>query len=649
MSQSGNVNSIREKLRAAFNLAAAYLDPLTGDFGKNFSLRKTAAAALLVIAVAAGVRLLHLDDIIKNPGGWDPMVPNGGVYVREAVRIRNAGFMPKKTNPDTHAARLLHPPGYVLYLIGLFKLMGWDDRHGVMIAQAMFDSVAAALALIFTAWTTNLRTGLLAGILIAISPHHARISLFVSPESLFVLPIMLAVCCLYLASGRRHRMRYYVCAGLFFGLACWLRSNGLLMSPFFAVISVAAARERREALKGALAMVLITAAAIAPITMRNYVITKRFIPLSVGLGVILMQAVADYDFDKKYGLPKLDPEVALKEAEWYNRPDYARHFLRPDGIERDNARLRRTLGVIGRHPAYYLSTVARRVDFMLRCDLPPGPDEWPFNTATPIWVSKHTMYGHGAPEQLTGRDVLSMDGKQLAERLNTGEEDRIALSTDEPSGTTTASLAASSGDDQELLRLPPIEVNPRTDYVISVDATVDEGSITAVVRGDRENRELRSKLLGRPGEDTGLSLPFASQDNTRVGVTFANDRAGQEPCRLRIRSIKLIEIGSTPYSWTDHFRWAVRALQRNLYATLAMRALWIIGLGVLLLIGRRREALWIAAVPLYYVLFQSLLHTEYRYIIPMHYFLNIFAAIGLHTLVHVLRDAIRRVSGAARA
>jgi hypothetical protein len=648
MSQAGHVTPIRQKLREVFKLAAAYLAPLTGDFGKSFSPRKAAAAALLVIAVAAGVRLLHLDDIIKNPGGWDPMVPNGGVYIREVLQVRNTGFMPKESNPDTHAARILHPPGYVFYLIGMFKVLGWDNRHGVMLAQAILDSIAAAFILIFTAWVTNLRIGLLAGLSIALSPHHARISVFVSPESLFVLPVMLAVVCLYLASGRRHRMRYYVCAGLLFGVACWLRSNGLLMSPFFALISIAAAGERRAALKGALAMVLITAACIAPITIRNYVITKRFIPLSVGLGVILMQAVADYDFDKKYGLPKLDPEVAVKEAEWYGRPDYARHFLRPDGIERDNARVRRTLGVIAQHPGFYLSTIVHRIDFMLRCDLPRGPDDWPFNTATPIWVSRHTLFGHGAAEQLSGREVLLIDGSKIAELLVADQRGEVVLLADDPVAGPTASVKASAGDD-ELLRLPLVEVNPRTDYILSVDAVVDEGSVRVIVNGDRANRELRSEMFGRAGENTDFRLPFASQDSRGIGVSLVNDWAAREPCTLRIRSIRLMEVGSTPYSWTDHFRWAIRGLQRNLFTTPAMRALWTIGLLVLLIVGRRRESLWIASVPLYYLLFQSLLHTEYRYIIPMHYFLTIFAAIGLHTVVRVLADTFRRVRGAAQA
>jgi hypothetical protein len=165
-----------------------------------------------------------------------------------------------------------------------------------------------------------------------------------------------------------------------------------------------------------------------------------------------------------------------------------------------------------------------------------------------------------------------------------------------------------------------------------------------VVVGEREKRELTSKGIG-PGSEPNpeVLLPFASQDNTSVSFTFGIDPEEQGPVGLRVRSLRLIEVGPTPFAWSDSFRWAFRGLQRNVYRTPGMRLLWMIGLVALLLVGRWRLALWIAAVPLYFLIFQSLLHTEYRYIIPMHYFLFAFAAIGVYSLMQVAGDAFNRV------
>jgi hypothetical protein len=41
-----------------------------------------------------------------------------------------------------------------------------------------------------------------------------------------------------------------------------------------------------------------------------------------------------------------------------------------------------------------------------------------------------------------------------------------------------------------------------------------------------------------------------------------------------------------------------------------------------------RRALLIGLAPLYYFIFQAVLHTEFRYTLPLHHFMFIFAAIG---------------------
>ena len=649
MSRSALFISPGGRLRRVRELAAAYLHPLLADFGGKIRPSTSILAALLVFVMAIGVRALYFDDLSKLPEEGNPMVPTGGPYMREAERVAEEGFIPTASDPRTHGMRLVHPPGYLLYLIALFKLMGWDNRPGVMALQVILDSLTAVLMVLLTAWMTNLRVGLLAGLLIAVSPHLGIVAVFVSPESLFVLPVVLAVGCLYLAGGRDHSIRYYLCAGLLLGIACWLRSNGLFLSPFLAVIAVVAARERKAAFTGALAMVLITVATIAPVTIRNYLISGRFIPLSIGLGSTLMTAVGDYDFDKKYGLPGVDPEIAKKEAEWYNRPDYAMHFLRPDGIERDNARVWRTLDVIARHPGFYLSTVVRRMEFMLRYDLPPGPDDWPFNTATPVYVSKYALFGHGPAGTLSGAEVLEIDANGLVERVRVAGTGHAALEEDS-TGTTFAVLTPSPRNEKRLLKISSLEVNKRTDYVLSAEVAMDAGSAKVVVAGDPGSRELASNGIGSGSELSGeFRLPFASQENRRVSITLALDPPEQDSARLGIRSLRLIEVGPTPFGWSDSFRWAFRGLQRNLYRTPAMRLLWVIGLGALLLVGRWREALWIAAVPLYFLSFQSLLHTEYRYIITMHYFLFAFAAIGLYSLWQAASDAFNRVRLIRRA
>jgi hypothetical protein len=54
--------------------------------------------------------------------------------------------------------------------------------------------------------------------------------------------------------------------------------------------------------------------------------------------------------------------------------------------------------------------------------------------------------------------------------------------------------------------------------------------------------------------------------------------------------------------------------------------------------ARRLAALaLLLSVPVYYMCTQSALWTEFRYILPMHYFLLILAAHGLHQTLTLLR------------
>ncbi|MFY9607222.1 MAG: glycosyltransferase family 39 protein [Blastocatellia bacterium] len=69
----------------------------------------------------------------------------------------------------------------------------------------------------------------------------------------------------------------------------------------------------------------------------------------------------------------------------------------------------------------------------------------------------------------------------------------------------------------------------------------------------------------------------------------------------------------------------IRPLQR--LTKEAMQLMIAIGV-VALFAASLRRAVFVATVPLYYLLFQSFVHTEFRYTLPMQYFVVVFAAIA---------------------
>ena len=71
--------------------------------------------------------------------------------------------------------------------------------------------------------------------------------------------------------------------------------------------------------------------------------------------------------------------------------------------------------------------------------------------------------------------------------------------------------------------------------------------------------------------------------------------------------------------------------------------MWVLigsGIGLLALAGRGRALIILLSVPAYYLVVHSALHTEYRYILAIHHFLFICAAVTLHCIAAMLRRGI---------
>jgi hypothetical protein len=80
----------------------------------------------------------------------------------------------------------------------------------------------------------------------------------------------------------------------------------------------------------------------------------------------------------------------------------------------------------------------------------------------------------------------------------------------------------------------------------------------------------------------------------------------------------------------------VRSLQR-IWSTPLFRALCLLGAFWLWATSRRQDLAVFLLVPLYYLVLQSLLHTEYRYCLPLHYFLFPVMGFGIAATAAWLR------------
>jgi len=141
------------------------------------------------------------------------------------------------------------------------------------------------------------------------------------------------------------------------------------------------------------------------------------------------------------------------------------------------------------------------------------------------------------------------------------------------------------------------------------------------------------------------TLVFRSGD-TKLRESVAAAKAAKETKRTRRQELERQTISQSPLVIGKSLSWMrapVRTVQRLTKETGLLFAL----LGVpVLLFGSLRRSLLVLIVPVYYLLFQSVIHTEFRYTLSIRYFFMLLAAIVWTLLFTTAANGLR--AGLAR-
>jgi 4-amino-4-deoxy-L-arabinose transferase-like glycosyltransferase len=330
--------------------------------------RRRGVAFGLVFAAALGVRLLCWRDARFEAYEVQTAVAQNYKHMARLLGENGAASFYDPASTTSGPDLLGHPPGYPFVLAAVYALCGESDA-AAQIFQIVCDSLAAALVFLVAAELLPFGVGVVAGALACVAPQFCWNSLTLLPDTLAVLPLLLAVYMLLRAGESRGALKA-LAAGALLGLSCWLRANALLLAPFM-LLAVPLLFARGERARPALVLLAGALLAVAPLTLRNAVVFGHFIPVSLGAGQTLVEGLADYDPGRRFGLPRTDVELTRMEADAHGRPEYASSLFEPDGVERDRERTRRALAVIGAHPFWFACVMARRAGSMLRLERTP--------------------------------------------------------------------------------------------------------------------------------------------------------------------------------------------------------------------------------------------------------------------------------------
>lgn len=323
-----------------------------------------ALAGLFLAALA--VRALYALDLAPQMyGRQQPGTRMAWRYHEGATAILKGEGVLYPRHPDPAKTGVLaRPPGYALFVAGVYSGLG-RSFFTVQAAQNALTALCCVLLVLAGTPLAGWRAALLGGWIAALSPHLGYASAQILPDALSALPLLLALLALTRAHpDRPGRWHWSALAGVLVGAGVWLRPNVVLLPPFLAAMIVLASRDRRRALGHALALGAASVAVVLPITIRNYVLFREFVPVSINGGLTLWQGVADAGGEER-GAFRRDKLVMDEEAERYGNPRYRKWWAEPDGIWRDRERYRRAREVIRDNPGRYARLMLRRMGEMV--------------------------------------------------------------------------------------------------------------------------------------------------------------------------------------------------------------------------------------------------------------------------------------------
>lgn len=532
-----------------------------------------------LVLLALGVRFLTWQDNRRDIGKVQTSVTEG---YKDSARQLARGDL-KLFVSDIN--QMGHPPGYPILLAAIFKTFGESDT-AIQLVQGLFDGVSVVLVFLIAAELAPFGAAALCGFLAAISPQFAYFSVVLLPDSLVVPAILFAIW-LLIPAKKTTRLVSFALAGALLGLSCLLRANALLL-PFFLALLTPLFVRRGKRVHAAAALIGGALLVIAPVTIKNAIVFRSFIPLSLGAGQTFLEGIADYDHDKRFNIPDTDLGLMRQEAEWYGKPEYARLLFGRDGIRRDRMRIERGLGVVRDHPFWFASVIARRGVASTRLDPVPvlNPESPVFYDMPPFTVNDQWLRLKGDRSKYSNLHVSE-----------------------------------------------PLSVKPNTDYAFQLPLKLESGRVQIKITDHEQKRVLASTSVdmveGLPASEQpslNIAVLFSSAGHTQVRSSIANFAA--EESVVLAGTSRVIELGPSSYQWLRYVRQPLGFLQRF------FKTAWILPfvvLGLLLMVRKRdlQSLVILLAVPAYYLVVQSTLHTERRYVYIIHFFFLIFVSEAL--------------------
>jgi 4-amino-4-deoxy-L-arabinose transferase-like glycosyltransferase len=178
-------------------------------------------------------------------------------------------------------------PGWPGLLALLYAIFGATPKVG-MFANAVFGAATCGLLAALGARLFDRRTGTLAGLFAAVWPGLVYYSATLMTETLFGFLLVSMLLLLVIAvQARPQGDAGFAAAGLAFGTCAWVKSEPLIFAPALLLFLWVARTSTAAFVRSSLITLLVTAALLAPWTIRNQRAFDRFLPTTANGGAVV--------------------------------------------------------------------------------------------------------------------------------------------------------------------------------------------------------------------------------------------------------------------------------------------------------------------------------------------------------------------------
>lgn len=253
-------------------------------------------AAILIVALVLRIAQVQGTDSTYRP------INDAGSYLTLASEIAHTGDYSLSDKPGSGAGGTRGPsayfaPGYPYFLALVDLIDGHAVRrdgaiHPARIAQAVLGTITVALIGLVALELFGSLAGLIALILATAYPVGIELAGTLVAENLLAPLVLAAVYAALRVRRASTPVRGYAWtagAGVLTGLATLTHENAILiLLPLIVAVWSARPRLRARAMLAPAILILTTALAILPWTIRNQVVMHRFIPVTDETGITLV-------------------------------------------------------------------------------------------------------------------------------------------------------------------------------------------------------------------------------------------------------------------------------------------------------------------------------------------------------------------------